>query len=235
MVYAYYDNPDMLRRQLGEWMMYPPSCAEQIEFIVVDDGSPHASAMSVVTSAPVPMNLSVYRVQVDRPWGQDGARNIGMHECGTPWALMTDMDHLLACREVPSMLGAVDRALRGHYYMPMRVKTSGDLYHPHPNSFLFNVEDFWKMGGYDEDFVGFYGSDGNFRKCAQGAGLHEIRTEQFRLILFGSNDVHDANTRTLTRKEGDLWAAKNPFLDKKRRGPAYKATRPFRSPYVRQL
>jgi hypothetical protein len=119
--------------------------------------------------------------------------------------------------------------------MPKRVRTDGNLYHPHPNSFLFRKDDFWLMGGYDEDFVGFYGSDGNFRKCSRGAGLSEQAVEDFGLILYGSDVIPDAHTRGLTRKDGPLWAAKNPVLNNKRRGPAYKAVNPLRVPYRRVL
>lgn len=235
LVYAYYDNPDMLRRQFAEWMQYPDEFVEQVEFIVVDDASPKVPAMAVALTTPVPMNLSIYRVQVDKPWGQDGARNIGMFNCATDWALLSDMDHLLGHREIVKLLGLLGRARAGSYFMPMRVKTSGELYHPHPNSFVFNKSDFWAMGGYDEDFVGFYGSDGNFRKCARGCGLREVLVEDFRLMLFGTNDVPDANTKGLTRKEGPFWAAKDPVLNAKRMGPPYRAINPLRAAYSRVL
>jgi hypothetical protein len=120
--------------------------------------------------------------------------------------------------------------------MPSRqLAANSEPYHPHPNSFVMHRDDFWAMGGYDEDFVGFYGSDGNFRKCAKGWGLLEKPTTDFKLTLFGSNIISDANTRGLTRKEGDLWAAKHPYLNSKRMGPPYRAINPFRSPFIRVL
>lgn len=91
------------------------------------------------------------------------------------------------------------------------------------------------MGGYDEDFVGFYGSDGNFRKCAKGAGLSEVIIREFALVMYGSTDIDDARTTTLTRKEGEYWAARNPMLNAKRMGPAYKAVNPLRVAYRRVL
>jgi hypothetical protein len=145
---------------------------------------------------------------------------------------MTDMDHMLTRHGAGKMLDFVsERARPGRYYMPRRVRPGGAPYHSHPNSFLFNRGDFWSMGGYDEDFVGYYGSDGNFRKCAKGAGLMETPCEEFALVLHGRNHCEDANTRSLTRKEGPLWAALHPFLNKKRMGPPYKASNPHRLPY----
>jgi hypothetical protein len=233
LIYAYYDNPKMLQTQLEEWKHYDPESLEDISFIIVDDASPGTPALRVARECGVyGLNLRIFRVGVDRAWGQDAARNIAMRHCETDWALMTDMDHLLLGSQVVPLLDLVEhRASRGRYYMPARVRASGMPYHPHPNSFLFHRVDFWDMGGYDEDFVGFYGSDGNFRKCARGTGLIETPTTDFFLRLYGRRDVEDANTMAFTRKEGDLWAAKNKQLNAKRMGPPYKAINPFRVPY----
>ena len=233
LIYAYYENPLMLERQLEEWKHYDPLALEEISFIIVDDGSPVAPALDVVRRCGVyGLDLRVFRVGVDRPWGQDGARNIGMKHAETEWTLMTDMDHLLIRNDATNMLNFIEgKARRGRYYMPLRWRVGGIPYHPHPNSFLFHRVDFWDMGGYDEDFVGYYGSDGNFRKCAKGSGLIETPTQDFGLLLHGRKDVEDANTTRYTRKEGDLWAALHPVLNKKRMGPPYRAVNPIRQPY----
>jgi glycosyltransferase involved in cell wall biosynthesis len=238
-LYAYYNNPNMLRRQLHEWIKYDPALLDRTDFIVVDDGSMEAPALDVIASERHligALDLQVFRVMIDRPWGQDAARNVGMRNAQTQWVLMTDIDHVLTHRQYPVMMEFINRkAVRGNYYMPMRRKVLRNEqivpYHPHPNSYLFHRDDFWEMGGYDEDFVGFYGSDGNFRKCAKGYGLQEKIVDSFSLLMFGTDSIPDANTRTLTRKEGELWAAKNPVLNKKRMGPAYRAIDPLRAPY----
>lgn len=235
-VTAYYDNPRMLERQLQEWTRYPEGTAR---IIVVDDCSPNYPAEMVLRHHWLgggKATPALYRVEKDRPWGQDAARNIGMHVAVTPWCLMTDMDHMLTERNVMAADEfSKSRARRGQYYMPRRFRTNGQEYHPHPNSFLFNRMDFWDMGGYDEDFVGFYGSDGNFRKCARGNGMQEVTIQDFALVMYGREDIADARTTTLTRKEGDLWAAKNPVLNAKRMGPPYRAINPLRASYRRIL
>jgi hypothetical protein len=203
---------------------------------VVDDCSPQHPAELVIRAhwmAGGGAAPELYRVEVDRPWGQDAARNIGMNAARTPWCLMTDMDHMLTERGVLAAVEFAKRAERGSYYMPQRTRTNGATYHAHPNSFLFHRTDFWDMGGYDEDFVGFYGSDGNFRKCAKGAGLQEVQIMDFALVMYGADDIPDCRTTAFTRKEGDLWAAKNPVLNAKRMGPAYRAVNPMRVGYRR--
>lgn len=236
LVYAYYDNPNMLQRHLDEWKAWEPEVLELATFIVVDDCSP-TPAFDVIhrdlDAERLP--IKVFRVKVDQPWGQDAARNIGMRETLTEWNLMTDMDHMLTRTGATKLVVFLERARRGQYYMPSRVYAHGAAHHSHPNSFVMAKDDFWRMGGYDEDFVGFYGSDGNFRKCAKGAGLVELHIDDFALVLHGSQDCPDANTRAFTRKEGAFWAARNPVLNRKRMGPPYKAQNPLRQPYARVL
>lgn len=233
LVCAYYENPEMLTLQLEEWKNVPPGT---LRVVLVDDCSQIYPAERFVRAFGHGVDLELYRVSRDRPWGQDGARNIGMHVARTAWCLLTDMDHMLSASwAFRADTFAQFSAKRGTYYLPRRVRTSGAIYHPHPNSFLFNRTDFWDMGGYDEDFVGWYGSDGNFRKCAKGYGLHEVLTEEFSLVLYGSNDCPDARTTAFTRKEGPYWAAKNPELNRKRMGPPYIASNPLRTPYTRVL
>ncbi len=40
-------------------------------------------------------------------------------------------------------------------------------YKPHPNTWLLTTDLFYRIGGYDERFSGFYGTDGEFRNRVQ--------------------------------------------------------------------
>lgn len=233
LVYAYYENPNMLARQLREWESYEDAHKQQLEIIVVDDCSQRVPALSVVKHYNVALPLTLYRIGVDIPWNQDGARNLAMRHCQTEWALMTDMDHMLPAHQVAAVLAFEPQA--GNYYMPGQHLTCGsDLGRPHPNSYLMRREDFWQAGGYDEDFAGYYGSDGNFRRCMIAAGLHEHYTSDFYLIVFRTEDIFDANTKGLGRKHSPLWAKNNKRLAAKMRGAPYKATNHIRFPYSQQ-
>jgi hypothetical protein len=236
LVMAYYDNPKMLEVHLREWLTYRADTKIALRVIIVDDASPNYPAADVITAfGYTGLLVKCYRVTVDRPWGQDGARNIGMHHAEDGWCLMTDIDHVLRRHEAEGMMSfAGALAQEGEYYMPLRRRFNNLPLHSHPNSFLMHRNDFWKMGGYDEDFVGFYGSDGNFRKCAKGAGLREYPINHFGLTLYGADVIEDANTK-LSRKDGPYWAANNPRLNMKRKGPPYKAKNPMRTAYVREL
>lgn len=235
LVMAYYDNARMLQEHVSHWNKYSADVRSRLEIIVVDDGSREIAAADLIRDEEIirRMRIRVYRVTPDIPWNQDGARNLGMNHCDTDWALMTDMDHVLYPDQAEAMLAF--SPVIGTYYLPRRCVTDGTEIHPHPNTFLFNKCDFWEMGGYDEDFSGHYGSDGNFRKCAQGAGIRESETTAFSLTVYRREEILDANTRRYGRKESDYYAAKDPVLNAKRRGPPYRAERPIRFEWVRML
>lgn len=242
LVLAYYDNAGMLLRHLEEWRSYPQQARERVSLVLVDDGSPNKDAASVLhqwaggadLSASLPLKTQVFRIVPNIPWNQDGARNLAMRHVVTHWAFMTDMDHLLPREEVMKVL-AMDTRPRT-YYLPNQLLADGtSLERPHPNSYLMRTLDFWSMGGYDEDFAGWYGSDGNFRRCAKGAGLREQPTRAFSTIVFRAHDIADANTRDWGRKGSPFHAVNNPVLQAKRTGRPYKAVNPIRFPWVRVL
>lgn len=226
LVYAYYNNPNMLDRHLQEWARYPTRAKAQLEAVIVDDGSQQAPIRGLPS---VGFPVRAYRITTDTPWNQDGARNLCMHHVRSDWALLADMDHLVPYDQIENVIAFAPKV--GSYYMPGQRTVTGEVLGAHPNTFLFNRNDFWMMGGYDEDFAGFYGSDGNFRKCAKGAGLKETPTLAFHLVVYRDTDIFDANTK-LPRKRSQYDASMNPYLNGKRRGPAYRAVRPLRFTWV---
>jgi hypothetical protein len=149
---------------------------------------------------------------------------------------MTDMDHLLRYDQANKLINFVQiEAKLGEYYMPAaQIKLDGTVLGEHPNTFLFNVRDYWRIGGYDEDFAGAYGSDGNFRKNAKGLGLREIKTAAWNTVVYRKENIHDACTHDFSRKDGPYYRANFPHLEAKRRGPAYVAGPPLRFDWVEE-
>ncbi|RPH72730.1 MAG: glycosyltransferase family 2 protein [Myxococcaceae bacterium] len=236
LVLAYYDNPNMLKRHLDEWAAYPPVLQDRVKVVLVDDGSPRWDAATAIWQwgQQSPIGTKLYRVVPNIPWNQDGARNLAMQNVETEWAFLTDMDHLVPRDQLLSIFQMDVRS--GTYYMPNQVLTNGtSLERPHPNSYLMRAEDFWSMGGYDEDFAGHYGSDGNFRRCAKGAGLIEMPTKAFSTIVFRADDIFDANTKDWGRKDTQWHARRNPVLRAKIGSGPYRAVNPVRFEWVRVL
>jgi hypothetical protein len=72
-------------------------------------------------------------------------------------------------------------------------------YKPHPNSWLMLRSLYDKIGGYDERFAGYYGTDADFRDRL--AAIAEIKQVKEALIRYPRTLIHDASTTTYLRKQ----------------------------------
>lgn len=207
LVMPFYLNRSMLELQFREWQRWSAKARAQIEAVIVDDGSPEP-AVDVPRPDGLP-ELSIYRVLEDRPWHQHAARNLGAHVARAPWLLLTDMDHVLTAEAADALLKRLGRLDAGTAYFLHRIEattldptlgTDGRS-KPHPNSFVMTRELYWRVGGYDEDYCGVYGTDGLFK-----ARLFAIAKRGFLkkvpLVRYWRDVVPDASTTTLPRKEG---------------------------------
>ena len=204
LILPYYENPTMLKMQLEYIEAWPREERESVELIVVDDGSPYQPALPVVRDwcggrELLPFKFRLYRIGVDVRWNWIACRNLAMAEAGTSWRLMTDIDHLVSS-EVAHRISSV-KLKDSHIYRFSRVDWPRFTeYKPHPNSWLMTGDMFDKVGGYDERFSGFYGTDGMFRdRCA--AAARRVDMLQEALIRVDRKEVPDASTVTYGRKE----------------------------------
>jgi Glycosyl transferase family 2 len=189
----YYDNPGMLLRQIDMMDKVPWNARDYVRLIVVDDGSPRWPAQAF----PCPVDLKIFRIEVDVRWNQDAARNIAVHESNTPWLLLTDIDHWVPASTWKRILnGSLDR---DKVYRFSRVSEPAmEHYKPHPNSWLMSREVWDDIGGYDERFAGFYGTDADFRNRVQEVAEIEMLKE---IIVRVPREVTpDASTTTYVRK-----------------------------------
>jgi hypothetical protein len=112
---------------------------------------------------------------------------------------MTDMDHVMPRKTLGFILGAkLDRAKA---YRMSRVDAP-DLtaYKPHPNTWLMTRSLFDHIGGYDERFSGYYGTDGEFRRRVQDRSDEIVLLPQV-MIRYPREVIPDASTTTYGRKE----------------------------------
>lgn len=72
-------------------------------------------------------------------------------------------------------------------------------YKQHPNTWLMTRAMFFKIGGYDERFSGFYGSDSEFRERVQ-ANSRAVVTLPHPLVRYPREIIPDASTTTYERK-----------------------------------
>ena len=209
LVMAYYENGTMLERHFKEWAAYPML---PFKIIIVDDGSQHDPAIDHIK--PCQFQVELYRIKQDIPWNQNGARNLGMtHSKG--WCLLTDMDHLLTKSQFERLyrLGLDEKV----HYVPGRQKIDGSWYKRHPNSYVIHRDLYWKVGGYDESFSGYYGTDSTLRRHLIQVSDRIELGEEFYLTLYGRNDISDASTRNYGRKGSEYQIGNNPELSKRKK------------------
>lgn len=219
-VMPFYDNTSMLSLQYEGWASWAPKRRRRLKIILVDDGSPEPAAD---VARPIGLEIEIYRVLEDRPWHQHAARNLGAHVASDGWLLMTDMDHVLSEASARALFKRMDMGKLDErtVYMLDRVEADTGLptlndngaKKPHPNSFVLTREAYWRVGGYDEDFCGTYGTDRLFRERAfQRAFRGHLNVP---LIRYWRELVPDASTRTLSRKEGREPDAKKRIMNEK--------------------
>ena len=209
LVYPYYDNPVMFGMQLEEWVRYPKAVKACTEFIVIDDCSTKKPAIDVVRANQACFQAGIqfrlYRITIKVPWNWVAARNIGCHEADDCWLFITDMDQMLKGADAEAVVKLMmDGQLKvDAYYTFSRFKVDGTEYKVHPNTYLLSKELYWRVGGYEEDFAGLYGSDGNFRrrirKWAFGGNTHfyDIKT-----VYYDRDTIPDSGCFEFPRKEG---------------------------------
>jgi hypothetical protein len=196
LVFAYYDNPEMLALQWSVISEYPLDVKARIEVIIVDDSSPQFPAGEVHRPGSLPA-VKVFRILQDVRWNQDAARNIGAFESGGFWLLLTDIDHVVPAQTLRHLL-AMEKDPTAFYSFARKKFGGTELRDPHPNSYFMSKDLYWTIGGHDEDYAGIYGKDFLFRKRALRIS-REIALDGVFLDRVGSKIISDAGTRTLTR------------------------------------
>lgn len=155
LVMAVYGQPVMLGRQIGIAMLYPDDVADNLNVVVVDDhGDPPVPVDPISLLSNQVKSAKLFRVDKDIPWNQMGARNLGMqHSQG--WCLMIDPDMVFDSDTMRRMMLAAGKLQRGRVLKyGLKHVNSGKLDMTSPNTWLLHRDDFFAVGGYDEDFAG---------------------------------------------------------------------------------
>lgn len=234
-VSPFYLNGNMLKAQLRTWERYAPDVLARYRFIIVDDASPGYPAAEIIksnASAAVLDRIEVYRIADDIPWNQHGARNLGAHVAPNGWLLLTDIDHQLMAEDARQL--ATVPLDEGWFYYLRRVKAGAVLEteRRHCNSFVVTRAAFLASGGYDEDFCGSYGGDGQLT-AALAIDTTPGELDTVSLVRYPREVIADASTTTLDRKG----AYRDEYLSRLKSKPRipYKAVGPLRFAWERAL
>jgi hypothetical protein len=202
LVLPYYINQGMLLEQMRAWRELPGHIREKLHVVVVDDGSPRDPALPVVQQA-APLGLAsfrLYRTLKDVRWNWLFCRNLGVRVADTQWVLLTDIDHVVPAATWRALM--LDVALDPRSVYRFSRVDAPDLtpYKPHPNSWFLTRALFDEIGGYDERFSGFYGTDSEFRERLQQAARAVVMRSDV-LVRYPRDVIADASTTTYGRKE----------------------------------
>lgn len=203
LILPYYENPGMLEVQIAKLFELPAEVRESLHLIVIDDGSPVAPLKPIyLATTQLQTRLAsfqAFRIEVDVRWNWIAARNIGVENAKTDWVLLTDIDHTIpeatARRIQEQKLDA-----RSAYRFSRVDAPDMAPYKPHPNTWLLTRELMDKIGGYDERFSGFYGSDGEFRDRVKDASRSIIILDE-AMVRWPREVQADASTTRYGRKE----------------------------------
>ncbi|MEN6621483.1 MAG: glycosyltransferase family A protein [Smithella sp.] len=204
LINPYYQNPGMVLKQIERLNSFDKATRKNIEYIVVDDGSPIGQrAEEVLKKAKITVDFKLFRIIPDMPWNWREARNIGAFYAKHEWLLLTDIDHMTtqsfwdgvhSMELDPKKFYIPDRV---QFYEPEKPPRA---YKRHPNSYLMAKKFYWDIGGYDEIFAGAYGSDGMYRRLCEAHG--QLVNLPYPLELYSRDVIPDASTRNLPRKDG---------------------------------
>lgn len=195
-IFPYYNNAGMLKEQWRVWSSYPDEVKAKVSVIVVDDSSPWAPAADALSRrewlSSGLASLRLYRAGVDIRWNWLFCRNLGASEANDPWLLLTDIDHVIPADTLSSLLNKNHDTTKVYRFARVSMPDY-TLYHPHADTFYMTKAMFWRIGGYDERFSGYYGSSSDIRHRMKAMGV-EIELLPHSIIRYPREVIPDAST-----------------------------------------
>jgi glycosyltransferase involved in cell wall biosynthesis len=167
------NSHEVLRRQLAYWRKL--NLTNDIEIIIMDDGSNPPLWFSDVEFEQALPNLQIIPTNDFRPWTWALARNAGARIAQGDYLFMVDLDYIITQDCLDAALaftgdklrfkrefGILDEngiisqdldILRQYGLLESRIQEKGLRLPPHPNNFCIRRELYWEMGGYREDLI----------------------------------------------------------------------------------
>ncbi len=198
LVYTYYENPLMLRRLLKHLDGFSKELRDRIELVIVDDGSPNTPAATVITSKPL-LPVRVFRLIDDIPWNHRSARNIGAFEAAHEWLFLLDMDMEIPYETLTGLFHLPQPLEPWYLFSSRPIESSTHTLGRHHDAIFMSKEFYWKVGGFDENFAGYYGVGALFGiECEKLAPF--VHLKDLWVNFVGTETIEDADTRGLARK-----------------------------------
>ena len=157
---SYFNQEEILRKHVIGWNTWSKEILENFSFCIVDDCSKKLATESLVGINKSNLDLTILRVKEDLYCNIAGVRNLSAQECKTDWMVILDMDTLISEKLAKSMLNLIN--IKPGNCFKFNRKVSKNIFHKkngklHPAVCLLRKEDYWQVGGCEEDLVGHYG------------------------------------------------------------------------------
>jgi len=168
-LYIAYNPPQgVLNLHLNIWRQIPDNIRRNVRFILVDD----CSNTPINPTVDFPINLTIARIDTDIYWNPPGAKNLGFTLADNDWVFSCDIDHSVPVEDYIKMI-QMSKEKNSIYFFTRFLPNGKSRNKDSSNLFIIHKEDFWKTGGYDEDFCGNHGYDdyiivGNFYNNTEG-------------------------------------------------------------------
>ncbi len=157
---TYYNEPHFLKWWYGfNQRLLDQGC--DVILNIGDDGSQERPASAFFEKNKPQDNVRLFRVKEDIGFNSHGTRNLLMQQTTTNWNLLSDIDRRYTDRTLFSIYENEEGLKQGFYYSFWEtIQSSPDRFSV--NDYLVHKDDFWKTGGYDEEFVNIHFGDRYF-------------------------------------------------------------------------
>ena len=160
---SYYNQDHVLRKHISCWRSWKKEIRDRFTFCIVDDCS-QDQAVEILSDINLnELDIHIYRVKEDLICNIAGVRNLAATVCMTEWMVILDMDTMISEQLAEEILKLVPtpNTTKGECFKFNR-RVPGDPSHIkngkiHPAVCLLRKDDYWNVGGCEEDLVGHYG------------------------------------------------------------------------------
>ena len=159
---TYYNEPIWFRYWYNIFKKFHHNGAN-IRLNICDDGSQKQPISYFFEKNPPFPNMRLFKVKEDIGFNSHGARNLLMQQTQTEWNLMTDIDRHYPLKTLYSIIEeeSINNLKKGMYYsLKELTRSSKDGFSI--NEYVASRTDFWKTGGYDEEFTNIHWGDRYF-------------------------------------------------------------------------
>lgn len=191
---TYYNEPNWLKY----WYKAVKMLNEEgydVRLNVADDGSMREPAEKFFEKYQPTEAMRLFRVIDDIGFNSHGARNLLMKETETDWNLNSDIDRRYPISTFQTASRGDLEFQQGNYYSLKEILVaSPDGFSV--NDYIVHKVDFWKTGGYDEEFVNIHWGDRLFLQNLGRLAKRTCREDLYVKYARRSRDVIWADVET---------------------------------------